>query len=130
MLIEREAEHCAESVRYRLELSTGCQFSNLLGARRDRKKTEVAEEEVALISDCSRHDVTLARRDIDHSRNLPAGSDLVHFSVVWLDRIKVTANRHHAVPGSIRFEIIRFWIRNGISLQERAEVRDQGEGSV
>src|SRR5512144_2969216 len=72
----------------------------------------------------------LARRYVDHTSDLTGRCDSVDFSVIWFYCIKVTANNHHAVPGTIGLEVCRFWIGNGIGMLKCNQVCNQGMCSI
>src|SRR5512146_52019 len=50
--------------------------------------------------------------------------------MVWFDGEQRAANRHHAVPGSIRLKVVFFGIRHGMRHLEGAEVGNIGPGAV
>ena len=126
--IEGEPDNRREPVRPLLDLSARCDFPYLRHVRANRKRIEVADEEIAMHGDGGRHDVPLAGRDVDHTAHRAIGRHPDDLAVIGLDRVERAADGDHAVPRAVRFEVALFWVGDGIVQRPRAQVRHLGPG--
>src|SRR5215468_5870864 len=124
---EREAEHRGQAPRPGFDLAAGGDLEQRLASRRDRERAEVPEEEVPLVRQRGRDDVTLTGRDVDQAADRAAGRvDTVDLAVVGLDGIQIAPDRGHAVPGPVRLEVSWFRVRDWVGLLEPAQIGDRG----
>src|SRR5262249_60278214 len=87
---EREAEHRGQAPRPGFDLAAGGDLDQRLASRRDRERPEVAEEEVPLVGQRGRDDVTLTGGDVDQAADRAGGRvDAVDLAVVGLGRVQV-----------------------------------------
>ena len=114
-----------------MSLPLGVSLKTVCAARCDRELAEVADEQVAVVGECGRDDVALARRDVDDAAD-PAGPgiDAVDLTMVGLDRIELAAHCDHRVPGAVGLEVRGIRVRDRVRLDEGAEVRDLGRCAV
>ena len=78
-----------------------------------------------MVRDRRRHDVSLARRDVDEPADRSAlWRDRVDLSVIGLDGVKRAPRLDHAVPGAVRLEVVGLGMCDGVDLLERAQIGD------
>src|SRR6516162_7175765 len=85
--IKDHAENGRESFYENAYMTTWCDLVDLRGARNNRESIKVSYKEVAAISNCRRHDMALAGRNVTDAGNLAFRSDLIQFAVVWFNGV-------------------------------------------